>query len=176
MYGSGSGQRYTRGVRVLGIDPGYDRCGYGIVEFAKPGALKLVASGLIKTGRSDPMCQRLRAIAVALAEVIALWKPDCVAVEELFFAKNVKTGIGVAQARGVVLERSAAAGLEVSEYPPTMVKNQLTGNGRATKQQVDFMVRKMVDVGAGDKLDDELDAIGVALCHAYRAAIPGVLK
>ena len=161
----GLGQRYTRDVRVLGIDPGYDRCGYGLVETGQRRTLNLLASGVLKTKRNEPMCRRLRSIAVGLAEVIAIWKPDCVAVEELFFAKNVKTGIGVAQARGVVLERSAAAGLDVSEYPPTMVKSQLTGNGRATKQQVDFMVRKLVDVGEGKKLDDELDAIGVALCR-----------
>jgi len=121
------------------------------------------------------MAVRLHALALDLTRLIGEWQPEVVAVEEVYFAKNVKTAIGVAQARGVVLERSAAAGLPVAEYTPTMVKSQLTGNGRADKAQVGYMVNKWFIVDSG-KLDDELDAIAVALCHAMRMGIPEVLR
>lgn len=121
------------------------------------------------------MAVRLHALALDLNTLIGKWQPEVVAVEEVYFTKNVKTAIGVAQARGVVLERSAAVGLPVAEYTPTMVKSQLTGNGRADKAQVAFMVSKWFTIDSG-KLDDELDAIAVALCHAMRMDIPEVLR
>ena len=165
-------------MRILGIDPGYHRCGFAILDGTAAGWAKpeLLGSGTIVTKRGDTLAVRLHALAIDLDRLIAEWKPTVVAVEEVFFTKNVKTAIGVAQARGVVLEHSAAAGLELAEYSPTMVKSQLTGNGRADKQQVAFMVGKWFSLASADKLDDELDAIAVALCHAMRSSIPKELK
>ena len=90
--------------------------------------------------------------------------------------KNVKTGIGVAQARGVVLQRAAAAGIRVHEYPPSMIKSQLTGSGNADKKQVEYMVRRLFDLPEDNQLDDELDAIAVAVCQAMRSGIPEQLR
>ena len=104
------------------------------------------------------------------------WQPEVVAVEEIFFSKNVKTAIGVAHARGVVLEHCAGVAIPVVEYTPTMIKSQLTGNGRADKNQVEFMVRKWVKVGDEKKLDDELDAIAAALCYSQRSTIPEAMQ
>jgi crossover junction endodeoxyribonuclease RuvC len=163
-------------VRVLGIDPGYDRCGWALL-LATPGRQgQVLASGTLQTARSLSLPERLHELALGLDTLLAQHAPDCLAVEELYFSKNVKTAIGVAQARGVVLERAAAVGLPIGEYAPTMVKSQLTGNGRADKEQVAFMVRRLVALDNTARLDDELDAIAVALCHSQRASIPAALR
>ena len=161
---------------ILGIDPGYHRCGFGVVRRLAGGGAELCGSGTIVTRPADTLPVRLHALALDLEHVLAEWKPDCVAVEELFFTKNAKTAIKVAQARGVILERSAAAGIMLAEYSPTAIKSQLTGNGRADKQQVAYMVRHWFKLGDARRLDDELDAIAVALCHCMQAGIPEVLK
>jgi crossover junction endodeoxyribonuclease RuvC len=159
----------------MGIDPGYHRCGYGVLE-GPPGGGQLLGSGVIVTPAKTPLCERLNLLAQELDEQLLNWRPEGVAVEEIFFTKNVKTAIGVAQARGVVLQRCAAAALPVYEYAPTMVKSQLTGSGRADKKQVEFMVRKFVNLDSQKRLDDELDAIAVALCHSQRSSVPEVLR
>jgi crossover junction endodeoxyribonuclease RuvC len=163
-------------VRILGIDPGYHRCGYGVVEQA-PGrgtAWQLLASGAIVTAPSQTLPQRLHALGLELALLLQLWQPEALAIEELYFNKNVKTAIGVAQARGVVLAQCAGAGLAIAEYAPGTVKSQLTGSGNADKAQVEFMVRRLAGSAApaAGALDDELDAIAVALCHSMRANSP----
>lgn len=163
-------------MRILGIDPGYHRCGFAVVERGSGGTAELKGSGTLVTRRNEPLAVRLHALALELEHLLAEWRPDCVAVEEVYFAKNAKTAIGVAQARGVVLEHSAAAGLPVAEYAPTTVKSQLTGNGQADKQQVAYMVSRWFSLGDSARLDDELDAIAVALCHAMRADIPEELR
>lgn len=158
-------------MRVLGIDPGYHRCGYAVLELdgsAQQGAVHLTASGSIVTTQQLTLPQRLDELARGFKQLLELWQPQCVVVEDIFFTSNVKTAIGVAQARGVILQHSAAAGISIAEYTPTMVKNQLTGNGRADKNQVAFMVRRWFSLGAERRLDDELDAIAVALCHCQR--------
>lgn len=165
-------------MRVLGIDPGFHRCGFAVVEHAAP-APALCGSGVIVTQRGETLALRLHALALDYVRLLDEWRPQAVAVEEIYFTKNAKTAIGVAQARGVILERSAAAGLPVSEFAPTMVKSQLTGNGRADKAQVAYMVRRMIALPpqADEKrLDDELDAIAVALCYCMRASIPEVMR
>jgi len=161
-------------MRILGIDPGYHRCGFAVVTAGKSQP-DLLGSGTITTKRTDTLPVRLHALALDLDHLLKEWRPDCLAIEELYFAKNVKTGIGVAQARGVVLEHSAAAGLSVAEYAPSVVKSQLTGNGQADKQQVAFMVGRWFKLDDQKRLDDELDAIAVALCHAMRAGIPDAM-
>jgi crossover junction endodeoxyribonuclease RuvC len=112
--------------------------------------------------------------------LLELWQPQALAIEELYFAKNAKTALGVAQARGVILALAAGAGLAIAEYAPSTVKSQLTGSGSADKAQVAFMVRRLVGSGnaAPDAaaLDDELDAIAVALCHSMRASSPAAAR
>lgn len=162
-------------MRILGIDPGYHRCGFAVVE-SNGRQVQLTGSGTIVTKRGETLAVRLHALALELEQLLSKWQPDWLAVEEIYFTKNAKTAIGVAQARGVVLERSAAAGVPVAEYTPTTVKSQLTGNGQADKQQVAFMVARHVSLDDGKRLDDELDAIAVALCHAMRATIPEEMR
>jgi crossover junction endodeoxyribonuclease RuvC len=161
-------------VRVLGIDPGYHRCGYGVLE-QHGQQWRLLASGAVITDRAQSMALRLHALSRELDLLCRLHQPDALAIEELYFAKNAKTAMGVAQARGVILAQAAGLGLTIAEYAPSTVKSQLTGNGAADKQQVAFMVRRLVGGGlspAADALDDELDAIAVALCHSLRGATP----
>lgn len=162
-------------MRIAGIDPGYHRCGWAVLEISKAGGI-LHGSGTILSDPSQSMAERLHSIAGGVDQLISLWQPDVMAVEELFFVKNVKTGIGVAQARGVVMQRAAAAGVQVAEYPPSMIKNQLTGSGNADKKQVEYMVRRMFDLPEDNQLDDELDAIAVAVCQAMRSGIPEALR
>lgn len=159
-------------MRVIGIDPGYHRCGYCVLDYGAGGE-ELICSGCLVTSAKHSMAQRLHSIATGLDGLLVQWQPQVLAVEQIFFAKNVKTAIGVAQARGVVLERAAAMEIAVAEYSPTTIKSQITGSGRADKKQIEFMVRRWVDLPDDIKrLDDELDAIAVAICHAQRANIP----
>jgi len=162
----------------MGIDPGFHRCGYAVVD-AGAGAETLLASGVLLTTRGKALGERLCELARGFEALLCEWTPDVVAIEEIYFTKNVKTAIDVAQARGVLLEHAAAAGVAVAEYTPTTVKSQLTGNGRADKEQVAFMVRRILrlaDEQSQTRLDDELDAIAVSLCHGQRSAIPEVLR
>lgn len=162
-------------MRIAGIDPGYHRCGWAVLEITR-GAGMLHGSGTIVAEADRSMALRLHCIAEGIDQLISLWQPDVMAIEELFFVKNVKTGMGVAQARGVIMQRAAAAGVEVVEYPPSMIKNQITGSGNADKKQVEYMVRRLFDLPEGDELDDELDAIAVAVCQAMRSGIPEAMK
>jgi crossover junction endodeoxyribonuclease RuvC len=172
-------------MRILGLDPGYDRCGYCLLERSAQVRSNelgtLLDCGTLQTPRGEPFPLRLSALARGLEQLIALWQPEQAAVEELYFNKNVKTAMAVAQARGVLLERCASAGLTVVEYNTTQIKSQLSGNGRADKEQVAFMVRRLAGPalsqvkGDGASLDDELDAIAVAFCHSMRLSIPAAL-
>jgi crossover junction endodeoxyribonuclease RuvC len=162
--------------RVLGIDPGYDRCGYAVLSCTAQGrGVELLASGTLRTSRSQTLPQRLHALGQQVSQVLAQWKPDEMAVEQLYYNRNVKTVIEVSQARGVILERAAGAGVKVAEYSPTSIKSQLTGNGQALKNQVAYMVCRMTGLRPGARLDDEMDAIAVALCHGMRMSIPRAL-
>jgi crossover junction endodeoxyribonuclease RuvC len=159
--------------KVLGIDPGYDRCGYAVLATAAQGRqVELVASGTLRTSRSLTLAQRLFELGQGVAQVITLHGPAEMAVEQLFYSRNAKTVIEVSQARGVILERAAAAGLHVAEYSPTVVKSQLTGSGKAEKSQVAFMASRLCGIRQSAQLDDEMDAIAVALCHGMRMSIP----
>lgn len=143
-------------MRVIGVDPGFHRCGFAVLEDGgtagtagqvarAAGPPALADSGVLETERGESLALRLHALGTEFARLLEEWQPDAVAVEEIYFTKNVKTAIDVAQARGVVLERSGAAGVAVAEYTPTMVKSQLTGNC-ADKAQVAYMVRRLVQL------------------------------
>ena len=161
---------------VLGVDPGYDRCGYAIADCGTDSNVTVLSSGVIQTHRRFTLAVRLHELAGRLDELIAAWQPQVLAAEEIYFTKNVKTAIRVAQARGVLLEHAAAAGLEVVEYTPTEIKNQLTGNGHASKAQIAYIVERLVALPPTARLDDELDAIAAVLCYHQRLKAPAELK
>lgn len=149
---------------ALGIDPGTATTGFGVVR-EEDGAYHLVDCGVILTPAQEPMPQRLLLLHNRLLALLATHRPDAVAVEELFFNKNVRTAIAVGQARGVVLLAAAQAGVPVYEYTPLQVKQAVVGYGRAEKHQVQEMVRILLGLDGVPQPDDAADAVAVALCH-----------
>ena len=155
-------------MRILGIDPGYGITGFGIVD-AQRNNFRLLQYGAITTPPGTDFPLWLQMIYNDMTELLQVAKPDCVAIEELFFGQNVTTGIGVAQARGVILLAIRQAGLEVHSYTPMQVKQSVVGYGNATKHQVQDMTRRLLHLEAMPKPDDAADAIGIALCHGRSA-------
>lgn len=151
---------------ILGIDPGYAITGYGVIEYVDR-RLKPLVCGVLRTPADMPFPERLLAISEGLNHLIDHYKPHCVAVEELFFARNTTTAIGTAQARGVAVLAGASAGLPVFEYTPVQVKSAVAGYGKAQKQQVQEMVKRLLNLDAVPKPDDAADALAVAICHAH---------
>jgi len=151
---------------VLGIDPGYAITGYGVVAY-RDNHFDCLDFGVIRTRAQDVFSARLLKINNQLEVLIATWQPDAVAVEELFFSRNTTTAIGTAQARGVAVLSGARAGLPVFEYTPMQVKLAVSGYGKADKQQVQQMVRILLNLQALPKPDDAADALAVAICHAH---------
>jgi len=156
-------------MRILGIDCGTEYTGYGLIE--SDGRLHhMVAAGSIHTSPKDPLQARLLVIARGLREVISEHRPQSAAVEEVFYAQNVKTALKLSHARGVALLAIAEAGLSVGEYSPLEVKTSVVGYGRAEKQQVKRMVQSLLRLEAEIESEDACDAIAVAICHATHAA------
>ena len=165
-------------MKVLGIDPGTRVTGFGIVEKGKAGILLRLHDGCVLVNERAPLSDRLHAIYGGITSVIDEFKPDCVAVETVFYGKNVKSAILLAHARGVALLCAAQAGLPVYEYNPVTIKSTVTGYGKATKDQVQKMV-KMLLKASHDMRPDASDALAAAVCHIHslRAPAPGaVLK
>ena len=152
-------------MRILGIDPGYGITGFGLIE-AERNQYKLLHCGAITTPAGMDFSARLEIIYNDMKELLQVAKPDCVAIEELFFGQNVTTGIGVAQSRGVILLAVRQAGLEVSQYKPMQVKQAVVGYGNATKHQVMDMTKRILGLSQSPKPDDAADAVAIALCHA----------
>ncbi|MBR4971409.1 MAG: crossover junction endodeoxyribonuclease RuvC [Oscillospiraceae bacterium] len=152
-------------MRILGIDPGYGITGFGLIE-SERGQNRLVQCGAITTPPNTDFSWRLEVIYNDMVQLLQMAKPDVVAIEELFFGQNVTTGIGVAQARGVVLLAIRQAGLEVYSYKPMQVKQALVGYGNATKHQMMDMTKRLLRLSEMPKPDDAADAIAIALCHA----------
>jgi len=160
---------------VLGIDPGTAITGYGLVK-GEDDDLSLVAYGAITTSSDWPLPERLQRIYRELTALIEDQQPTAVAVEELFFSKNVRTALSVGQARGVALLAAANARLPIHEYTPLQVKQAITGYGRATKDQVQQMVRMLLDLDSVPQPDDAADAIAVAICHIHSAKLTAMLR
>lgn len=154
-------------MRILGIDPGLATTGYAVLEKEKH-ILSAVDAGVISTSKDTPNIERLKTIYEDCISLIKNYKPDCCAIEELFFAKNARTAFLVGQARGVVLLACAQNKLPVSEYTPLQVKQSITGYGNATKKQVQYMVCALLKLKSAPKPDDVADAIAIAICHANR--------
>jgi crossover junction endodeoxyribonuclease RuvC len=156
-------------MRVLGIDPGSIVTGYGIVEDCR-GKLTHVTSGTISLSRITTFPQRLREIYERLISVISTYSPECAAIEEVFFAKNVKSVIKLSHARGVAILAAENAHLPLYEYPPLKIKQSLVGYGRASKDQIEKMTRYLLGISQVKSLDAS-DALAVAICHLHSAKI-----
>ena len=157
---------------VLGVDPGTAVTGYGVVARSGDGALSLLECGVVRTHPRAPLAERLRDIYEGVAEVIARARPTAVAVEDVFYAKNVRTSVVLGHARGVVLLAAALRGITVAEYPPAEVKSAVVGAGAATKEQVGWMVQKLLRLREPPKPHDAADGVAVALCHCFRGYGP----
>lgn len=152
-------------MRILGIDPGYGIVGFGIIDCTNSGT-KVVDYGAISTPKEMRLPERLLIIEESFEKIIAEYKPDEIAIEELFFFRNLTTVIPVAEARGVIVTCCYKHCKKVFEYTPLQIKQALTGNGRAEKQQVQFMVKNVLGLGTAPKPDDVADALAVAICHS----------
>ncbi len=152
---------------VLGIDPGTATTGYGLIAEDAAGEARLIRCGAILTAAGSPMPERLLIIHREMTVLIRDYAPDAVAVEALFFGRNVTTALTVGQARGVILLAAAQAGLSTYEYKPAEVKQALSGYGGADKRQMQEMVRILLGLDEIPRPDDAADAVAVALCHLY---------
>lgn len=152
--------------RILGIDPGTATVGYGLIDHLSKERFQYVASGVIQTPKHLSTGERLKMIRSDLLELLYSYKPDILAVEAVFFFKNAKTLVPVAQARGVILEAAATMSILTYDYTPMQVKLNLTGFGRADKRLVQEMVAKLLHHQHVIKPDDAADALALAICHA----------
>jgi len=152
-------------MRVLGIDCGTERTGWGVID-SDGRRHRVVGHGVIRTLPRDPLEIRLAEIAAALRSVIRRHEPEAVAVEEVFFSQNVKTALKLAHVRGVALLAVAEAGVRLGEYSPLEVKTSVVGYGRAGKHQVQLMVRSLAQLTEEIESEDAADALAVAICHA----------
>ncbi len=153
-------------MRVLGIDPGTAVTGYGVVEEVGS-SLKFIASGAITTSSKLPFSGRLGQIFQRINELINDFKPDSVAVEEPFLAKNARMALRIGQARGVAALAAVQAKLEVASYTPLQVKLAIVGYGRAEKEQMQEMVKRLLGLDEIPRPDDAADALGIAICHLH---------
>lgn len=154
-------------MKILGIDPGTATTGYGVIQESR-GKLSLVEYGAIQTARQNSPASRLKEIYSDLTKLIKKHKPAVLAVEQLFFYKNITTAITVAQARGVVLLCAEQNKLRIAEFTPLQVKMSLTGYGKADKKQMQYMVGKLLDLKKTPRPDDAADALAIAICAAGR--------
>lgn len=152
-------------MRILGIDPGTATVGWGVLEIGS-GKTHALAYGHISTSPAHPLSKRLAEIAEDLKDIVQAHQPDEASVEELFFFKNQKTAVSVAEARGAILLTLETLRVKLFEYTPLQVKQSLTGYGRAEKRQMQIMVKSILQLSDIPKPDDTADALALALCHA----------
>ena len=152
---------------VIGIDPGTATTGYGLIQENSDGSLTAIEFGVIETKPNDPMPQRLQELYRQLTKILLLHRPESGAVEKLFFASNARTAISVGQGRGIVLLALADAGLSVAEYAPLEVKQAVVGYGGADKNQIQQMVRALLNLPEVPRPDDAADALAIAICHLH---------
>lgn len=155
-----------KNFRILGIDPGTATTGYGIIDLADQNSYRYIGSGIIQTSKLLAMSVRLKMIREDVLSLVELFSPDAVAIESIFFFKNAKTLVPVAQARGVIIEAVASRGLAVSEYTPMQVKMSVSGYGKAEKSEIQFVVARLLNHSQIIKPDDACDAVAIAICHA----------
>jgi crossover junction endodeoxyribonuclease RuvC len=157
-------------MRVLGIDCGGKYTGYGVVEQNGSGVLHCLCSGAIRLASRDPLEHRLKQIAEGLERIIRAYAPQQVAIEDVFYAVNVKSALKLGHVRGVAMLVAAQAGLEVVAYSPLSIKSAVVGYGKAEKSQVQIMVARLLDLAAPPEPADAADALAIAICHLHTAA------
>ncbi|HTS87937.1 MAG TPA: crossover junction endodeoxyribonuclease RuvC [Gemmatimonadales bacterium] len=155
-------------MKVLGVDPGTGATGYGVVETGERGSFRLVECGVIRTASRSPLPTRLHQVYAGLVELIARHRPDLLAVEEAFHAKNARTTLVLGHARGVILLAAESAGVTIAEYSPAVIKRTVTGRGAAHKPQVGFMVAELLRLRHPPQPADAADGVAVALTHLLR--------
>ena len=155
-------------MRILGIDPGVATIGFGLVE-AQRSSVRLLQYGVITTPAGLPLSTRLCQISQDMSQLLEQFQPDEAAVEELFFSKNITTGIAVAHGRGVILLEVERAGVPVYEYTPMQVKQAVAGYGGADKRQVMLMTQRLLKMREIPRPDDAADALAIAICHGRSA-------
>jgi len=160
-------------MRVLGIDCGTEYTGYGVVELGHDGRLICLTCGAIKLSNRNTMASRLATIFAGLGRIITEHRPDNVAIEDVFYALNVKSALKLGQVRGVAMLAASSAGLEVSEYSPLSIKSAVVGYGKAEKQQVQYMVTRLLNLAETPEPADAADALAIAICHLHTSATLG---
>ena len=153
-------------MRIIGVDPGTGILGFGVIEVNARGNPKMITAGVITTPAHTPLEDRLLEIFDGLTEIIAETNPEVMSIEKLFFAQNVTTAISVSHARGVAMLTGKQAGLEIAEYTPLQIKQTLTGYGRASKKQMQEMVKLQLGLNNMPKPDDAADGLAAAITHS----------
>lgn len=166
--------RESEPIVVLGIDPGTAVTGYGIVRKDGHSALVLIECGVIRTKPSDALAHRLSDIHDGVAELIRRHKPTVLSIEDIFYARNVRTTIVLGHARGVILLAGAQAGMDIHEYPPSEIKKAVAGTGAATKLQVQFMVTRLLRLKSAPQPADAADGVAAALTWALTPDLPKI--
>ncbi len=161
---------------IVGFDPGIATLGYGVIKTEKGLKPQMIDYGIVSTPKEENLAVRLAMLEKGIKQIIEKFKPDEIAVEELFFAKNVKTGIAVAHARGVILLTAIKECGKLFEYTPLQIKQALTGYGRADKNQIQQMVKSMLGLKGIPRPDDAADALAVALCHSQTNKLGGLFS
>ncbi len=157
-------------MRVLGIDCGTEYTGYGVVELLVDGTLRCCIHGAVKVSPRDPLPERLSTVFTRLSDIIREQRPDSVAIEDVFYAVNVKSALKLGQVRGVAMLAASSAGLPVAEYAPLSIKSAVVGYGKADKQQVQHMVTRLLNLETPPDSPDAADALAIAICHLHTAA------
>ena len=159
---------------VLGIDPGTAVTGYGVVKGDRSLPPRLIECGVIRTRPRETLPQRLKEIHAGVLELIERLHPDAMSIEDVFYARNVRTTIVLGHARGVILLAGEQSGVEIFEYPPAEIKKAIVGTGGATKQQVQFMVSRLLRLKTAPEPADAADGVAAALSHVMAARIPKI--
>ena len=160
------------GMRVFGIDCGTEFTGYGVVEVddsARNPKLRPLCAGAVRLNKKDRTPVRLLQVYAELSALLQLWQPEIVAIEEVFFSANAKSALKLGQVRGVAMLAAATCGLPVAEYAPLTIKSSVVGYGLAAKEQVQFMVARLLDLDEAPKPADAADALAIAICHIHHA-------
>ena len=159
---------------ILGIDPGYGTMGYGVIEKLNNGNVVPVDYGVVKTPANESFPVRLAMLEEGVGKIIDKFSPEEVALEELFFTKNITTGIAVAHARGVILLACVKRCGKLYEYTPMQIKQALTGYGKAEKKQIQLVTASLLRLPGVPRPDDAADALAVALCHSFTSRLSGL--
>jgi crossover junction endodeoxyribonuclease RuvC len=157
-------------MRVLGVDCGTEYTGFGVVELCPDETLVCLTCGAIKLSPRAPLPRRLATIFERLGVIIQEHQPDNVAIEDVFYALNVKSALKLGQVRGVAMLAASSAGLEVTEYSPLSIKSAVVGYGRAEKPQVQYMVTRLLNLAEVPEPPDAADALAIAICHLHTSA------